>query len=58
MMTHGIAPRPEQEIMFELKLLDELKNRLASDSKTSIEEPHTIDEMKIALKHQELSHSE
>ncbi|TNV84935.1 hypothetical protein FGO68_gene8645 [Halteria grandinella] len=51
MLSKGIAPRPEQEILFEMKLLDEMKGKLQKDKeiKPVLKEPQSQEEFKQAF---------
>lgn len=49
MMTKGIAPRPEQEILYEMKVFDEMKGKIDKDTKKEIKQPKTLEEYKAKL---------
>lgn len=50
MLSKGIAPRPEHEILFEMKLLDEMKGKLDKEKVKVVEKaPMSLDELKSHL---------
>lgn len=55
MLTKGIAPRPEQEIMFELHVLEQLKKKYEDHPTLPLVDvvPKTVSEMQDKLKKME-----